>query len=205
MDDTSLLLVAGAAYAFVPLLMRFPRVAPAAVGLMIVLANVLVTLAVWFSGESSSIYAYFYVWATPLAFAFFPLRYAAAHLALAGMLYGGILAIVPTESGSEPGRWLMTMGTVAVAGLLVRAITQALRDESEQLERERRQRAMEINDNVVQGLVLAKAWSERGLPEQSQKAVSDALAKAQGIIDDLLGDDPAQDGSLRREAPADPR
>jgi len=204
MNEAAVLAVIAVAYAFVPLLMRFPRVPAPAFGVMIAFSNVLVTLVVIFGGESSGPYAFFYVWATPLAFAFFSLGHALAQAAVAGALYGLGLATVSTSSGGEAGRWLLTMSTLLVAGLLVRAITGALREESERLERERRLHAVEINDNIVQGLVLAKAFGERGLLEQSQKAVSDTLASAQQIIGDLVGDEALDQGSLRRSIAAEP-
>jgi hypothetical protein len=184
--------------------MLFPQKTPLFISVMVGVANVLVTLVVWFGGETAAIYSFFYLWATPIAFAFFSLRHAALHALFAGTLYAGVLMAIPEESGGEGGRWALTMATVAVTGLLVRGIMEALREESEQLEYERRHRAMDINDNIVQGLVLAKGFGERGLDEQRDKAVATALAHAQGMIEELLGDEPVEGGALRRDAPADP-
>ena len=71
---------------------------------------------------------------------------------------------------------------------------------------ERRRHALEIHDNLVQGLTAIHWALEAGAYEQAKEATRTTLAQAQGIIGELLGEDP--DGSafapgwLRRDAPA---
>jgi len=71
---------------------------------------------------------------------------------------------------------------------------------------DRERRALEIHDNLVQGLTAIHWALEAGAYEQAKDATRSTLAQAQGIIGDLLGDDPAESafapGSLRRDAPA---
>ncbi|MDQ3962863.1 MAG: hypothetical protein M3277_02980 [Actinomycetota bacterium] len=70
----------------------------------------------------------------------------------------------------------------------------------------RRQQALEINDNVVQGLAVAKYAFELNQPERAKAAVDGTLEAARKIISDLLEElgDEAQmlPGSLTRDAAA---
>jgi hypothetical protein len=70
--------------------------------------------------------------------------------------------------------------------------------------RERERQAVEINDNIVQGLTVAKYALEVGRDDQSRKAVEDTLRKSQELISQLLGDDDdgVKPGHMRRAAPA---
>lgn len=70
----------------------------------------------------------------------------------------------------------------------------------------RRQQALEINDNVVQGLAVAKYAFELDQPERAKAAVDGTLEAARKIISDLLEElgDEAQlmPGSLTRDSAA---
>ena len=65
-----------------------------------------------------------------------------------------------------------------------------------------RQHALEINDNVVQRLVLAKYALDRGATETSQQKLSETLRETQQLVTSLLEEKEIGPGSLRREAPA---
>lgn len=67
--------------------------------------------------------------------------------------------------------------------------------------RARQRRALEINDNIVQGLARAKLALDLGKKEDGDEAVEETLAKARHIITDLLGKDEVKAGSLRRDRP----
>lgn len=69
--------------------------------------------------------------------------------------------------------------------------------------RGRQRRALEIHDNVVQGLVRAKMALELDQNREGEQAVDDTLAKARGIITELLGKDEIVPGGLRRKTPGD--
>jgi hypothetical protein len=70
----------------------------------------------------------------------------------------------------------------------------------------RERQALEINDNIVQGLSVAKYALDQGEDEKSQKAVEETLKKARLIITELLGDEDSEvalgPGELRRKRPA---
>jgi PAS domain S-box-containing protein len=68
----------------------------------------------------------------------------------------------------------------------------------------RREQALELNDNIVQGLVVAKMALEGGFDEKAQETLRSTLEKARSLVSDLLGDqDEVGPGSLVREGPAD--
>jgi hypothetical protein len=69
----------------------------------------------------------------------------------------------------------------------------------------RERQAIEINDNIVQGLTVAQYAMDAGRDDQTRKAIEESLRRAQEIIDGLLtdGEHGAPDpGSLRRAEPA---
>lgn len=72
--------------------------------------------------------------------------------------------------------------------------------------KEKQRRALEINDNIVQGLAVAKLALELDQREASEEALEQALVSARQIISDLLGDAESESrlgpGMLRRTAPA---
>ena len=72
--------------------------------------------------------------------------------------------------------------------------------------RERQRQAVELNDNVVQGLVAAQLALSLDERELGAEAVADTLAKARAIITDLLGEAGSElelgPGDLVRAQPA---
>jgi hypothetical protein len=70
----------------------------------------------------------------------------------------------------------------------------------------RERQALEINDNIVQGLTVAKYAMTIGSEEHSRQAIEDTLTRARAIITDLLGEPGTSielgPGDLRRAAPA---
>ncbi len=74
-------------------------------------------------------------------------------------------------------------------------------------QREREQEALDIHDNIVQGLAEAQMAFDMGRPEQARAAVERTLAAARRIITELLGEPGSAHelgpGDLRRSSPAD--
>lgn len=83
------------------------------------------------------------------------------------------------------------------------AETEAYRIRLDEADR-RRQSALEINDNVVQGLAVVTSALALGQDDMARQAADRTIAAARAIITDLLGDTsgPIEPGSLRREAAA---
>jgi hypothetical protein len=63
--------------------------------------------------------------------------------------------------------------------------------------------AVEINDNIIQGLALAKYQLQAGEGTASAEQVSQTLREAQRLVSGLLGDAEVQAGQLRREIAAE--
>lgn len=70
----------------------------------------------------------------------------------------------------------------------------------------RQRQALEINDNIVQGLSVAKYQLDLGKDADSRAAIEETLRKARGLITELLGDRDGElalgPGDLRRKTPA---
>ena len=63
-----------------------------------------------------------------------------------------------------------------------------------------RRRAMDLNDNVIQSLVLAR-YQFATDTESARRALSQAIAQCQRIVEELLDAEP-EPGDLRRDEPA---
>jgi signal transduction histidine kinase len=90
----------------------------------------------------------------------------------------------------------------ALAGLLL--LRRALVSTAELQRRELNERhAVEINDNIIQGLALAKYQLQLGEGEASAAQVSETLREAQRLVSELLGEAEVHAGQLRRELAAE--
>lgn len=70
----------------------------------------------------------------------------------------------------------------------------------------RQRQALDIHDNIVQGLATAKISFEMNRPDEGMRAVEETLAASRKIITDLLGDEGSdarlRAGDLRRDRAA---
>ena len=70
----------------------------------------------------------------------------------------------------------------------------------------RQRQALEINDNIVQGLTVAKYELDRGEDQHSREAIEETLRKARALITELLGERNSEvelgPGDLRRKSKA---
>ena len=69
--------------------------------------------------------------------------------------------------------------------------------------RQREQQALELNDTVLQGLVVAKMALDLDDPARAQAALSSSIDSASRIITDLLGNSASQSLELVRSAAAE--
>ena len=158
----------------------------------------------------------------PMAYIVFPfliwaaLRFGPHGAAAATLIVAGI-AVEFTVHGSGPfvqmapdDSLLLSqsfMGVAAVTALLLAAIT-AEREEAETKSDEaRRREALEINDNIVQGLVVAQYALELDRRRHASDAIDRTLGEARAMIGQLVVGMPddvlARPGALRRRAAAD--
>jgi hypothetical protein len=68
--------------------------------------------------------------------------------------------------------------------------------------RQREQQALELNDNVLQGLVVAKMALELGQKDKAATALESAITSASHMISDLLGAQSTRGAGLLRSKPA---
>jgi diguanylate cyclase (GGDEF)-like protein len=100
-----------------------------ALQLAVLAGTIVVTRAVYYGHDPSGYYTFFYLWIGVYASFFFGRRWGAIQLALVGAAYAWVLTQV---SGPTPvPRWLVTVGSILVAGLLVDALGGRLRRETE--------------------------------------------------------------------------
>ena len=108
------------------------------------------------------------------------------------------------DSISRAVAWLIfaAFALALLGGLYV--LRRALVANAELQRRELNERhAVEINDNIIQGLALAKYKLQAGEGQASADQVSDTLREAQRLVSNLLGDAEVQAGQLRREMAAE--
>ena len=89
---------------------------------------VVITRAVYYGMDPSGYYTFWYLWVGVYAFFFFGLRWGAAHLAAVGIAYGW--ALIELGDSTPVARWVVTLGSIAVAGFLVDTLAGRLRSET---------------------------------------------------------------------------
>ena len=99
--------------------------------------------------------------------------------------------------------WLLfaAFALAAVAGLLFMRRSAQAAAELQRKELSERH-AVEINDNIIQGLALASYELQRGERMAGSSQVAETLREAQRLVSELLGQGEVQPGQLRREAAA---
>lgn len=121
------------------------------------------------------------------------------------ILHHGVLGVIDPASvyqhvagRANPWIWAAIHGGFVLAASIVQIYSwrinefehaRAERLSAEVLEhRLRKHQALQINDNVVQGLVVAKLAASMGDRVGADQALDAALVRARGIISDLIGD-----------------
>jgi diguanylate cyclase (GGDEF)-like protein len=91
--------------------------------------TVVVTRAVYYGHDPSGYYTIWYLWIGVYAFFFFGRRWGLIQMAAVGAAYGWVLTEL---TGPTPvARWVVTVGSILVAGLLVDQLAGRLRNETE--------------------------------------------------------------------------
>jgi diguanylate cyclase (GGDEF)-like protein len=123
-DSDLVPLIANVALAFAVgavLYARAERLPPWVIPLFLAGGTLMITAAVYFDGHAASAYALLYVWIGVEAFYFLERWKAALQVALVGGAYACALSTI--GGGPVPlQRWLLTVGTAVVAGVLVASL-----------------------------------------------------------------------------------
>jgi diguanylate cyclase (GGDEF)-like protein len=100
------------------LLVNFDRLPLWTFQLTLGAGTALISFVIYLSGDPASAYTMFYVWIALYAFYFFTLLQAAVQVGFVALSYGAVLRF--REGFAVPtARWLITVGTVLVAGILI--------------------------------------------------------------------------------------
>ena len=88
--------------------------------LIVLAGTAVVTRAVYYGHDPSGYYTIWYLWIGVYAFFFFGLRWGLIQMAAVGAAYGWVLTEI--EGPTPVARWVVTVGSILVAGLLVDAL-----------------------------------------------------------------------------------
>jgi diguanylate cyclase (GGDEF)-like protein/PAS domain S-box-containing protein len=161
---------------------RLPSwVTPAALGV----GTMVISLDIYFAGEIRTNDEMFYLWVAFYASYFLPMRVAVGEIILVGVAYGLAVALRHEPDGST--RWLITMGTLALAATLtLRLVRQLERSVQSSRRREDALRHAEARfrsafDDAAIGMALVDL-------DGRWMRVNDALARLTGYaVDELVG------------------
>ena len=118
-NDLGLLAIVANAYAIAVLLQwRAPKLPAWTLPLALAWGSTLITGVAYFSGESPSPLIFFYLWIFLYASYFLTRRQAILQIAYVGLAYGALLALRPPSSGA-PAWWIVGMGTLLVAAIVI--------------------------------------------------------------------------------------
>jgi diguanylate cyclase (GGDEF)-like protein/putative nucleotidyltransferase with HDIG domain len=118
-NDLGLLAIVASAYAVACVLhWRAQKLPPWTLPLALAWGSSLITGVAYFSGASPSPLVFFYLWIPLYASYFLTRREAALQVAYVGLAYAGLLALRPPSS-SAPAWWIVGMGTLLVAAIVI--------------------------------------------------------------------------------------
>jgi diguanylate cyclase (GGDEF)-like protein len=106
------------------------RMPPWTFHLALLAGTVLITRAVYYSGQGVSYYAVWYVWVALFGFSFFRRSHAALHVAVVGVAYAVVLAV--RHEPTSQGRWVTTIASLLIAGVFIDALVRRVRRQRRQ-------------------------------------------------------------------------
>ncbi len=121
-SELGLLIIVGDAYVVAGILFwRAARLPDWVLRVALAWGSTLITAVAFFSGESPSPLVFFYLWVFLYSSYFFTKRESAVQIAYVGVVYGALLVARPPSSGI-PAWWIVGMGTLLVAAILIQAM-----------------------------------------------------------------------------------
>ena len=153
-----------------------------------------ISRAVYLSHDAGTFYTYWYVWVSLFAFFFFPRVWGVAYLGLAGAAYAWTLAEV--DASDAVARWLMTIGTIAIAGMLTDNLARRVNRRAR--EADTRARALQAVSDIAHEL------ARRTSPEGAGQGVCEATARVARADAVVLWEPGPTGNDLRATAATDP-
>jgi putative nucleotidyltransferase with HDIG domain len=121
-SELGLLIIVGNAYVVAGLLLsRAARLPGWTLPVALAWGSTLITGVAFFSGENPSPLVFFYLWIFLYSSYFFNKKQSAAQIAYVGVAYGALLIARPPSSGI-PAWWIVGMGTLLVAAILIQTM-----------------------------------------------------------------------------------
>jgi len=136
--------------------------------LTMALGVLVIARAVFYSGEEVSFYSVWFIWVGLYSFYFFGRRAAALHVSFAAGVYA--LTLVAEPGTSPVARWLTTVATLVVAGVLIDTLVKRARVQAEAAE-----------ESAVSMAAVAKVSQELSRLTESAAARSALCEAAAGV------------------------
>jgi diguanylate cyclase (GGDEF)-like protein len=153
-----------------------------------------VTRAIYYSHDGNTYYSYFYLWVSIYAFYFFGRLWGLIELAVLGAAFAWVLTQVHTATPVTA--WLMIVGSLAVAGLLVDLLARQLRNQ--QAESSNQAQALEAVSSFAHELAM------RTTVASAEPAICEAAADVAGGAGAALWRPTADGSGLQATAATDP-
>jgi diguanylate cyclase (GGDEF)-like protein len=159
---------------------------------VLVLGSLVITRAIVLSGDSVSFYSVWFIWVGLFAFYFFSRPAAAAHVAFVAVLYA--VTLMRDTPSSPVARWLTTVATLVVAGVLIDTLVR----------RSRLQATSAAASARSMGRVIAVAHELAGLSDSAaaRPALCEAAARVTQAEAAILWEPSADGTSLHATATA---
>lgn len=137
--------------------------------LVVLLGTGLITAALGFSGQSIDAFAFLYLWVVLYTAYFLSRREATAQVVAVGLAYAGLLAVTAGNDSPKVTTWLLAIGSLAVACLLVLK------------QKERVTMLMERLSEAARTDFLTGLLNRRGFSERLSSELSRAERSAQPV------------------------
>lgn len=160
----------------------------------VALGSLAITRAVYFSHEANAYYSFFYLWPTLYSFYFFGRLGGLVQMTILGGAYAWVLTQIPSDTPAS--LWLMTIGSLTVAGLLIDLLARRLRHR--EAESAMRARALAAVGSVAHELAL------RTTAESAALATCEAAAEVTGATGAALLQPTSDTSGLEATAATDP-
>ena len=138
--------------------------------ILVAFGSLAITRAIYYSHEGSAYYSLFYLWASIYTFYFLGRFWGLVELAFLAAAYAWVLTQV--NSVTPVTAWLMTVGSLGIAGLLVDLLARRLRER--QAESSNQANALEAVSSFAHELAM------RTTVDDAEPAICEAAAKVAG-------------------------
>jgi len=170
------------------------RLPPWAMQVSVALGTLAITRAVYYSGEPSGFYTFFYIWVGLYVFFFFGRFWGTLQMVLVGATFAWVLTEV--QHSAPVGRWLMTVGTIAISGVLIDVLARRVRDRA--AEAASRERMLAAVDGVAHELARSTT------PEAAGVAICVAATEVTDASGSSLWEPTSDSSGLEVTAATDP-